>query len=666
MNTKFALALLLLSQATFAGEAVRADEKLYPLITGKGGGYINAQGEIVVKPQFDSTDFFRDDIAAVKLNDKWGFINKQGKILVQPQFDEYHFMDEGMIVVLLDKKIGLVSNQGKIVAKPQFDQLYSLCRFGLFAVQQNGKWGVINKNGIITAPITGDYDRIKCFREGQDFAESYKGNISGLINKEGKVVAVPQFRHIFPFNKLGTAAIEDDDGKIGFINGGKILIKPQFDMLSGVHNYGELTAVVKDKKIGLVGAKGELIAAPKFDAINGFHNGLAAAQLNGVKSDNGYLLEGGWGFINEKGEAVIGHQFEEVKDFKDGWAAVRKDGKWGYIDTQGAWVIPPRFSWAGYFTEDGLAVAAIDRNGWDLFGFINKSGEWFIKPQFRSLGNFKDGLAVADDPEYVGSGYINKTGEWVIQPTYGHAGKFDHGLARVQSRYSNVWKLIDEKGNIVASFDSIGEFNEYGTAYWRNGSGEDVDEGLIDAKGKIIAKGLAGMDIEGYKEQGLIRIQNWKSGQFGLMDMKGKILLKPEFRSIGYFGEDNLADVAKSVRGENDTWHFKWGVINTKGEFIVKPIADEPVRFYGNGLGVIIQDGKWGVVNIQGQVIVKPHFSRIYGISVEQGGLILALNSETSDPEWTYLDGNGNIVFYSETVDGKRVAKNAKGEIIWE
>ena len=70
-----------------------------------------------------------------------------------------------------------------------------------------------------------------------------------------------------------------------------------------------------------------------------------------------------------------------------------------------------------------------------------------------------------------------------------------------------------------------------------------------------------------------------------------------------------------------------------------------------------------------GQMIVKPRFGYIQDASIAQGGLILALDKDikdADDSEWYYLDRNGNVVFYSETVAGKRVAKNANGEIIWQ
>lgn len=47
------------------------------------------------------------------------------------------------------------------------------------------------------------------------------------------------------------------------------------------------------------------------------------------------------GFINEKGNKVIEFQFLKTSDFRNGLCRARKDEKWGYINKEGIYVIPP-------------------------------------------------------------------------------------------------------------------------------------------------------------------------------------------------------------------------------------------------------------------------------------------------------------------------------------
>lgn len=59
------------------------------------------------------------------------------------------------------------------------------------------------------------------------------------------------------------------------------------------------------------------------------------------------------GFIN------MLHQFDELYPFSEGLALVKKDNKFGYINTKGELVIPCQFGYASDFI-DGAAIAAVD------------------------------------------------------------------------------------------------------------------------------------------------------------------------------------------------------------------------------------------------------------------------------------------------------------------
>ena len=61
-----------------------------------------------------------------------------------------------------------------------------------------------------------------------------------------------------------------------------------------------------------------------FDGAGNFNEGFSA-----VKKD------GKWGYINTKGEQIIECKFDDTNYFNEGFAAVKKDGKWGYVNTKG-------------------------------------------------------------------------------------------------------------------------------------------------------------------------------------------------------------------------------------------------------------------------------------------------------------------------------------------
>lgn len=69
-------------------------------------------------------------------------------------------------------------------------------------------------------------------------------------------------------------------------------------------------------------------------------------------------------------EAV--HQFDELYPFSEGMAAVRKDNKFGFINTKGELVIPCQYMCAGDFSE-GLACVFKDENNMNI-SFVDYKG----------------------------------------------------------------------------------------------------------------------------------------------------------------------------------------------------------------------------------------------------------------------------------------------------
>jgi len=127
--------------------------------------------------------------------------------------------------------------------------------------------------------------------------------------------------------------------------------------------------------------------------------------------------------------------FDQARDFSEGLAAVKKGDRWGYIDLNGEFVIPPRFygTAAGAFAE-GLARAPIDGR----LGYIDRSGAVFIPPQFDMAIEFSEGLArITLNGE---RGHIDREGRMAIAPKYEFASPFSEGLADV--------KLGEKKGYI--------------------------------------------------------------------------------------------------------------------------------------------------------------------------------------------------------------------------
>ena len=58
-------------------------------------GFLNAEGDIVVEPQYDGVWPFSEGLAAVQVGAVWGFINAMGDMVTDPQFVEAGMFHEG-------------------------------------------------------------------------------------------------------------------------------------------------------------------------------------------------------------------------------------------------------------------------------------------------------------------------------------------------------------------------------------------------------------------------------------------------------------------------------------------------------------------------------------------------------------------------------------------
>lgn len=133
---------------------------------------------------------------------------------------------------------------------------------------------------------------------------------------------------------------------------------------------------------------------------------------------------------------------EEIScyNFHEGLSPKKENGKWGYINQQGEYMISPQFETAGNFHE-GLAAVGLN----DKIGYINKEGEFQIKPQFDEAYDFNEGLAgVLLNQKW---GFVNKEGELVIPYKFDNVKDFKNGLAWVEIDLE--WKTINKKGEFI-------------------------------------------------------------------------------------------------------------------------------------------------------------------------------------------------------------------------
>ena len=184
-----------------------------------------------------------------------------------------------------------------------------------------------------------------------------------------------------------------------------------------------------------------------FDGAGNFKEGFSA-----VKKD------GKWGYINTKGEQAIECKFDDARYFHEGLVAVQKDGKWGYINTKGEQIVECKFDYISDF-KDGLAM--VEKDG--KRGYINTKGEQIVECKFDDACDFSEGFAwVKKDGKW---GYINTKGCFVIfDKSKNEIEVFDKAIDMSNntfylSRLGDKFGLLDENFNVVVKNSIYGKFD---------------------------------------------------------------------------------------------------------------------------------------------------------------------------------------------------------------
>jgi hypothetical protein len=98
------------------------------------------------------------------------------------------------------------------------------------------------------------------------------------------------------------------------------------------------------------------------------------------------------GYVEKDSRAVrIPLQFEVAEPFSEGLAAVRIEGRYGFIDTTGKIVIAPRFQAAGPFAGK-YAEIRLD----NASGIVNRSGKLVVPPGFNRIIPFTGDTFIAE------------------------------------------------------------------------------------------------------------------------------------------------------------------------------------------------------------------------------------------------------------------------------
>ncbi len=355
--------------------------------------------------------WYEDNLLKYQKNGKYGLIDFEGKIIIEPEYDNIYALEgiEKSIIIEKDGKKGLVNTSlGEIIIPVQYLDISSLTDTydnGYIVKNENNKLGIISadKKKILEEK----YDDIKHIT-GNDYYVVVDNGITEVIDYTGQVILDKGFDSIEGIDLNNFIIIKNSN--YGVINkDGETLIDANYSNIK--YAFSNYYIVQKDSKYGIIDVQNNILIDNKYENITYIKEAdLFEAEREDYKTDiidrnfnvilenvivselnieNGYMrirenedyiyynfkLEektnkevlatntlflvkenGKYGFENKDGNKIVDCIYDDATEQNEfGYCAIKKDGLWGAIKSDGTIIVKPSLNLDDYIYIDFIS-----------------------------------------------------------------------------------------------------------------------------------------------------------------------------------------------------------------------------------------------------------------------------------------------------------------------
>jgi len=424
----------------FATLSFSQSTNLFRIVEHHKIGYINEFGKIIIEPKFINGFDFSEGLASVRLNGRFGFIDHTGKFVIKPKYDFTSSFSYGIACVFLNGKPLFIDKNDNIILDTIYNSIHILNSQKAIVKTRANAEGLINldtKKLIIDTVFTS----IKYYQNGLSIATKLSDKNSSretgvaVIDSLGNfIVKLGIYQEIHDFiDGFARVEIKDPNNKDGNIDGvidekGNLLFKRPYqnhsylnsdfhDGLAIINLYkhwmdeAEGTYFTSSKSYdGFINLKGEIVLN---DTLNKYLNDFSDRRTFIKTEDEKYKV------FDTKFNPIGKESFNDILNhrFLNGLAIVEKDKLWGIIDTNGNYVVEPKYEIIyGIGDLEEYFFYGVSMNDYEIkYGISTIKGEKITEPIFEQFDHngFNNGLLKTLISEKLT--YINKRGEIVWQ-----------------------------------------------------------------------------------------------------------------------------------------------------------------------------------------------------------------------------------------------------------
>ncbi len=417
---------------------------------GKYGYVIYPSKKVVIPYIYKDASKFNNGFAIVKNDTGAGVINIKGEIVIPFNYTQVGYFNQGLFIAQKGlKHWGIIDSSNKTVIPFEYEEIQSLPN-RMIAAKKNGNLGLISISNNVILPF--DYFGIR------EIADSiYELTCNGNYGKHGffffnskiKLDCIYTSHPDFNFKPTGI----ESENKRGIIDKrGNFLFPLTKNVTFLVDDDFRIMITDKHKFIRL-SSKWQLGDTLDIDSIRSVSYGQIKVRKNNK-----------WGIINTTGKWLIPIKFDGIERIINGRVAVKINDKWGFADTIGNIIIPANYQKVEDFYEmrsgfTGLAVVQ-QNNKWGIIDKQNKVITPIIYDHLSTIHNTGIFTLVMQNGLY---GFLGTQGKEVFPCIEKELFFPMTKLTPIQQ--SGKWGYTNSNKDIVIPciYDEVSDYNTSGT-----------------------------------------------------------------------------------------------------------------------------------------------------------------------------------------------------------
>lgn len=276
-------------------------------------------------------------------------------------------------------------------------------------------------------------------------------------------------------------------------------------------------------------------------------------------------------------------QYNMAEPFTLKVTKVSKNTKWALADASGAAITAYKWDAMGDVTSEYIPA----KSG-GLWGVISSSGNVLIPYNYLFVGNFNNGIALAQTKEgkYV---YINIYGKTLFESPFTYS--FSPSGGAICGMIEDAYGYCDTEGTIIIrpQFEMAFDFHEGYAGVQFGGKW-----GFITSYGQYSVKPTYDFVSDYRNGHAICRL----NGKYGLINTSGA---KTAPFTFDYIGTPDDSGLYPAKSGSTS------GYINANGVWQIKTDYDYCYRFT-DSVARVYKDGLWGFIDAKGNELIAPTF----------------------------------------------------------